>query len=128
MIHGPERAGMIRIVLEKRAKPGRGHEVEVLFYETFDTGLCRGTGPANTAKHMAAELGVDQPAAEAADSLPPGLYELVGDFMYEFDPGFDSPNGPAEPDAWWWIDNEMVQAVTEEQAGWFRAMTASGMA
>ena len=112
--------GMIRIVAEKSPRAdSAGDEVEVLFYETFETGLCEALHTARTAQDTVSELGVEKPAAEALSGMPHGFYELVGEVRYEFDPGFDSPNGPAEPDAWWWLDNERAQAITEEQAGWF---------
>ena len=127
MIHGKVRL-VIKICevhagadgLEQGLRPVR-HEIEILYTETFDSGMCGKDGPAENVHSLITETGVDEQARDAAKGLGPGYYEIVGDARCEYDPGYDSPNGPAEPDAWWELCNESVQRLTGEQAGWFIA-------
>lgn len=53
--------------------------------------------------------------SQVAENLIPGFYEVIGDVYYEFDPGYDSPNGPAEPDEWWWLENCRFAQLDEDQ-------------
>lgn len=114
--------GLIRAVVEKRAVAGleiAQYEVEVLWYETFDTGMCGDRGPAFTAHWAVNEMGVDEQMIDAVSEFGEGFYEVLGEVWYEYHPGVSTPDGPAEPDAWWGLYGENVQKLTDEQASWF---------
>lgn len=95
--------------------------IDVLESETFDAGFVMSRsefGPMNWTHKATSELGPEEQIAEAAKNLPAGFYEMYGEVWYEYDPGLDTPNGPAEPDDWWWLQNEKFLKLTDKQIGW----------
>lgn len=130
--HRMGRIGIVRVVFEKRvvtderAAEARSwdrerslSEVEVLHHDTFETGFCGRHGPARYANELVCESGLRERVEEATKGLLPGFHELIAEVHYEYDPGYSSPNGPAEPDVHWWLEDARTQPMTAEQARWF---------
>lgn len=117
----PTRIGWVRFVFHKYEKDpddkfGRG--IEIFFKDSFDTQFINARnemGTTNLPDDIMSQTDCDEQLADVAKDLPEGYYEVVGEFWYEDDPGFDSPNGPAEFDCWWWMVNPQFMKLSEEQ-------------
>lgn len=123
---GPEVIGRARFIVHKYEKddkaPSWERGIEILDWSAFDSGFISQRsehGPMDMASEVISEMSQEEQLADVLKDFPYGFYEVVGDVEYEFDPGFDSPNGPAEADAWWSLINASTQPLTEKQADWW---------
>lgn len=126
---GPAKIGIARFIVhkfelepeEKKRFPWR-RGIEILEQDAFDDGFISQRfkhGPMDMAKETIGESDGEEQMSEILKDQPEGFYEIVGDLHYEFDPGYDSPNGPAEADSWWWLENARTAKLSEEQTKWF---------
>jgi len=121
----PMHTGWVRFIFHKYEKEPDdkfGHGIEIYQTESFELGFINQNpkhGPHDMVAEEISNAGADDQIAEVAKDLQPGFYEVVGEFWYEFDPGESTPNGPAEPEGWWWIEKAQFLELTEEQAEFY---------
>lgn len=120
----PRQVGLVRAVFEKvddRGTPPWLDDVELLYLDAFDTELTSGsvTAPMCQTIRLLNEFGVEERLSDEVEELEMGVYELVGEVWYEYDPGQSTPNGPAEPDAHVWLEECQLRRLTDEQAARF---------
>ena len=117
-----EKIGIARFVFERIEKSEDtkwNHGIEVYQWDAFSTNFlasAKSYGYDHVIE-VISECGQGEVLDQVCDELKlaPGFYEIIGDVYYEFDPGFDSPNGPADPNEWWWLENATALKLTDEQ-------------
>ncbi len=122
---GPAKLGRARFVVEKFDKDPKvlwDNGLEIYHSDSFYDDFISTSSEHGVMDFAADVLGEHEFAEGLRDILKDaenGFYEIVGDLHYEFDPGFDSPNGPAEADAWAWLEKPEFVKLTEKQASWW---------
>lgn len=93
------------------------HGIEVWQADGFSFGLLSdGKYFRDSVKEILREMPLEETLAPEIKDAPLGVYEIIGEVWYEYDPGENTPNGPAEPDAWWEFRDVKFAPVDPEMA------------
>lgn len=118
--------GIARFIFQRMEKSDDtkwNHGIEIYDWKSFNSDFLSNAkryGYDHT-HTVIAECGQEEVLDLVCDDLKlqPGFYEMIGDVHYEFDPGYDSPNGPADPNEWWWLENARYQTLDQEQVDYW---------
>lgn len=110
--------GYARIIFAKNAEGEKGIHVYGIntFYEGFVVDPTE-PGPYDFLREVLQELGVEGPLVTETKHFKHGYYELLVEVGYEIHPG---GNIEEQVTAHWEPLNVRAQAITQEQAEWFR--------
>lgn len=105
--------------MEKSEDTKWNHGIEIYHWESFNIDFLANskTYGYDHLYEVIRECGQEEVLALVCEELKleTGFYEIIGDVYYEFDPGYSSPSGPAEPNEWWWLENARFIKLDEER-------------